>query len=63
MKSLRLKRRKEAFAKDQKRLKEGLTSRHPVPADDVNEESSEEEDDTSIHKTPLSKSHNDPAVI
>ena len=53
MKSVWLNRRKEAFAKDRKRLKEGLASIQPFPADHLSEESSEEEA-ASRHKTPLS---------
>ena len=43
----------DGFAKDRKRLKEGLPANHSQPTDDVSEESSEEEV-TSTHKTPLS---------
>ena len=53
MKSVWQARRMDAFAKDRKRLKEGLPSNHSQPTDDVSEESSEEEV-TSTHKTPLS---------
>ena len=53
MKSMWQNRRKDTFAKE-KRLKEGLAAVHHDPTDDVSEESSEEVDATSMHKTPFS---------
>ena len=53
MKCMSQNRRKDAFGKGRKRLKQGLSAIPPDPTDDVSEESSEE-DGTSKHKSPLS---------
>ena len=53
MKSVRQKRRKDAFANDRKRLEERLAAEHHDPTYDVTEETSED-DVSSKHKSSLS---------
>ena len=53
MRSVWQNQRKDEFANDMKRLKEGLPAKNLDPADDVSEERSEDET-ISKQKTPLS---------